>query len=133
MQKLNFVKTGLICKFGISPQSFSQELCPYITRFVYLSCSTPAHWNKSWSNSAPICGSPSVSTDTRACFLQLFFTTISVLQLITSPPRMAAPLSPAASALAIGLFSIPPSLGSGGQCQCSVWHTLSCFDSFLST
>ena len=37
MQKfgeLNFVKTGLKCKFGVNPQSFSHELCLYITRFA---------------------------------------------------------------------------------------------------
>ena len=31
--ELNFVKTGLKCKFGVNPQSFSHELCLYITRF----------------------------------------------------------------------------------------------------
>ena len=31
--KLNFVKTGLKCKFGVNPQSFSHELRLYITRF----------------------------------------------------------------------------------------------------
>ena len=35
--KLNFVKTGLKSKFGVNPQSFSHELCLYITRFS--SCS----------------------------------------------------------------------------------------------
>ena len=30
---LNFIKTGLKCKFGLNPQSFSHELCLYITRF----------------------------------------------------------------------------------------------------
>ena len=35
--ELNFVKTGLKFKFGVNPQSFSHELCPYITRFS--SCS----------------------------------------------------------------------------------------------
>ena len=33
--KLNFVKTGLKFKFGVNPQSFSHELCLYITRFQY--------------------------------------------------------------------------------------------------
>ena len=32
--ELNFVKTGLKCKLGVNPQSFSHELCLYITRFV---------------------------------------------------------------------------------------------------
>ena len=31
--ELNFVKTGLKCKFGVNPHSFSHELCLYITRF----------------------------------------------------------------------------------------------------
>ena len=31
--KLNFVKIGLKFKFGVNPQSFSHELCLYITRF----------------------------------------------------------------------------------------------------
>ena len=31
--KLNFVKTGLKFEFGVNPQSFSHELCLYITRF----------------------------------------------------------------------------------------------------
>ena len=31
--ELNFVKTGLKFKFGVNPQSFSHELCLYITRF----------------------------------------------------------------------------------------------------
>ena len=36
MQKyggLYFVKAGLKFKFGVNPQSFSHELCLYITRF----------------------------------------------------------------------------------------------------
>ena len=36
--KLNFVKTGLKFEFGVNPQSFSHELCLYITRFVRLGC-----------------------------------------------------------------------------------------------
>ena len=28
--KLNFVKTGLKCKFGVNPYFFSHELCLYI-------------------------------------------------------------------------------------------------------
>ena len=32
--KLNFVKTGLKFEFWVNPQSFSHELCLYITRFV---------------------------------------------------------------------------------------------------
>ena len=29
--ELNFVKIGLKCKLGVKPQSFSHELCLYIT------------------------------------------------------------------------------------------------------
>jgi len=32
--ELNFVKTGLKFKFEVNPQSFSHELCLYITRFA---------------------------------------------------------------------------------------------------
>ena len=34
--KLNFVKTGLKFEFAVNPQSFSHELCLYITRFTVL-------------------------------------------------------------------------------------------------
>ena len=33
--ELNFVKTGLRSKFGVSPQFFSHEVCLYITRFIF--------------------------------------------------------------------------------------------------
>ena len=46
--ELNFVKTGLKCKFGVNPQLFSHELCLYTTRFVQIHTHARFPRRKKW-------------------------------------------------------------------------------------